>query len=539
MLPLPRLTAGRAPALRLASLALGFATLPAATTAPMPAPQKARPNIVILFTDDHAWQAISAYGDERKLNETPQIDRLAREGMRFDRCLVPNPLCGPSRATVLTGTYNHVNGFVNNTNREFDGSQVTFPKLLQAAGYQTAIVGKWHLGSAPTGFDYWNILPGQGRYYNPGMIENGQQKQVPGYVTDLITDRTLEWLDRRDKSKPFLLMSHHKAPHATWLPALRHLGADGDRRYPEPPTLFDDYAGRGIAERDQDVSLRYRMDEGDLKLTPPAELTPEQRAAWDAYYEPRNAAFRAANLQGDNLLRWIYQRFLHDYLACVRSVDESVGRVLDFLDREKLTENTIVIYASDQGFFLGEHGWLDKRWIFEESVRTPFLVRWPGVIQPGSVNRDMVSTVDFAETILEAAGLPIPEHMQGRSLVPLLRGERVADWRQSFFYQYFEYPGWNRVRPHEGVITDRYKLVHFFGTGEDYWELFDRQTDPHELTSVFGQPRYAEVQQQLSRELQRLRTEHKVPDEIPADWYGTKTQFPANSKRGKSLFTRP
>jgi arylsulfatase A-like enzyme len=475
------------------------------------------PNIVFIFADDHAWQAISAYNDPRKLLETPNIDRIGREGVRFDRCLVPNSICGPSRATVLTGKYSHANGFYNNTNSKFDGSQVTFPKLLQAAGYQTAIVGKWHLVSEPTGFNYWHILPGQGVYYNPPMIRNGERVKHEGYTTDLITDFSLDWLKKRDKAKPFLLMVHHKAPHREWEPALRHLGHDKDRKYPEPDTLFDDYAGRGKAEHEQDMTIEKTMNQRDLKLVAPTTLTPEQRKAWDAYYEPRNEAFRKANPQGKELVRWKYNRYLHDYLGCIKAVDESVGRLLKYLDDEGLAKNTIVVYSSDQGFYLGEHGWFDKRWIFEESLRAPLLVRWPGVTKPGSVNKDLVSNLDFAETFLEAAGQKVPAAMQGRSLVPLLKGQTPTDWRKSFYYHYYEYPGPHRVHRHYGVVTDRYKLVHFYEPDVNYWELFDLQKDPHELRSVYGRPEYAATQKELEAELKRLRQELKVPDPDPPE----------------------
>ncbi|MBC7365845.1 MAG: sulfatase [Undibacterium sp.] len=481
----------------------------------------APPNIVFIFSDDHAYQAISAYGDARKLLDTPNIDRIAKQGLRFDRCLVPNSICGPSRATVLTGTYNHINGFYNNSgNVRFDGAQTTFPKLLQKAGYQTAMVGKWHLGSDPTGFDFWQILVGQGIYYNPPMLRQGARVQTEGYVSDIITDASLDWLKQRDRSKPFLLMAQHKAPHREWEPALRHLDADRDRVYAEPPTLFDDYAGRGPAERDQDMTIEKTMNNRDTKLVAPAQLNPEQRKLWDAYYEPRNAKFRAANLTGKDLVRWKYQRYMHDYLATVRSVDESVGRILDYLEKEGLAENTIVVYASDQGFFLGEHGWFDKRWIFEESIRTPFLVRWPGVTKPGTTSRDLVSNLDFAATFLEAAGQPVPAEMQGRSLVATLGGRPPADWRKAFYYQYYEYPTPHRVRPHYGVVTDRYKLVRFYGVGDDYTELFDLQTDPHELRSVSGRPEYAATEAELTAELARLRRELKAPEQVPASWFG-------------------
>jgi arylsulfatase A-like enzyme len=479
-----------------------------------------RPNIVFIFSDDHAFQAVSAYGDPRKLVETPNIDRLAKEGMRLDRCLVTNSICGPSRATVLTGKYSHKNGFYNNSNSKFDGTQVTAPKLLQAAGYQTAIIGKWHLISDPTGFDFWQILPGQGVYYNPPMIRNGERIKTEGYVTDILTDATLDWLDKRDKTKPFLLMCQHKAPHREWEPALRHLNHDHDRKYDEPPTLFDDYSGRGIAEHDQDMMIAKTITPKDMKLIPPPQLTPEQRKEWDAYYVPRNEAYEKANLTGMELTSWRYQRYMHDYLGCIKAVDESVGRVLKYLDDKGLTENTIVIYSADQGFFLGEHGWFDKRWIFEESLRAPLLVRWPGVTKPGSTTRDIVSNLDFAETFLDAAGLPVPKEMQGRSLRPVLASQTPADWRKAFYYQYYEYPQPHHVRPHYGVITDRYKLVQFYGTGEDYTELFDMKEDPRELKSVFGQPAYAGTEKELQAELARLRKELEVPEHDAPETFG-------------------
>ena len=497
-----------------ASACLALGTWPGDTLAADPA--KKQPNIVFIFSDDHAYQAISAYGHPARLLETPNIDRLAKGGMRFDRCVVPNSICGPSRATVLTGKYSHMNGFYNNTNSRFDGSQATFAKLLQGGGYQTAIVGKWHLVSDPTGFDYWHILPGQGVYYNPPMIENGRDVQHQGYTSDIITDISIDWLKGRDKSRPFLLMYQHKAPHREWEPALRHLGHDGDRKYPEPETLFDTYAGRGLAEHEQDMTIAETMTDRDTKLVTPARLTPEQLEAWNAYYEPRNKAFREANLQGKDLVRWKFNRYMHDYLACIRAVDEGVGRVLDLLDEEGLADNTIVVYTSDQGFYLGEHGWFDKRWIFEESLRTPLLVRWPGVIKAGAVNANLVSNLDFAETFLDVAGLAAPDEMQGRSLVPLLKkGEVPSDWRKSFYYHYYEFPGPHDVRRHYGVVTDRYKLVRFYEPEADYSELFDLKEDPQEMLSVYGKPGYAEVQADLERELARLRAELKVPDEDP------------------------
>ncbi|MDP4897330.1 MAG: sulfatase-like hydrolase/transferase, partial [Akkermansiaceae bacterium] len=320
----------------------------------LPARSAERPNILFIFSDDHAWQAVSAYNSS--LIQTPNIDRIAEEGIRFDRCIIPNPLCGPSRATVLTGTHSHINGFWSNSQCTFDGSQITFPKLLQKADYQTAVIGKWHLGSDPTGFDFWEILPGQGDYYNPKMILNGEETKLEGYVTDIITDRSLDWLEKRDPSKPFLLMCHQKAPHRNWQPNGSKLNFDEGKVYPEPDNLFDDYSGRGKGASAQDMSIAKTMHRHDLKLSAPAGLNKEQRAVWDAYYQPRNEAFEKAGLEGDDLVRWKYQRYMHDYLACVSSVDDSVGRLLDYLKENDLEENTIVIYASDQGFFLGEHG---------------------------------------------------------------------------------------------------------------------------------------------------------------------------------------
>jgi len=480
-----------------------------------------RPNILFIMADDHAWQAVSAYNESRHLIQTPNIDRLAHEGMRFDRCLVVNSLCGPARASILTGTYSHINGFYNNVNCRFDGSQITFPKLLQQAGYQTAMIGKWHLESDPTGFDHWEILPGQGIYYNPTMIRDGQRIKHPGYVTDIITDMSLDWLKQRDPNKPFMLLCWQKAPHREWEPALRDLNFDHDRVYPQPDNLFDDYSGRGLAEHDQNMTIERTMQmKGDCKLATPKDLSPEQRTTWDAYYAPRNKAFLEKNLSGKELVEWKYNRFMHDYLGCIKGVDDSVGRILKYLDDSGLATNTIIIYSSDQGFFLGEHGWFDKRWIFQESARTPLLIRWPDMIKPGSVNTDLVSHLDLAETFLQAAGAPIPDRMQGRSLLPIFSGTTPADWRKAFYYHYYEYPFFHNVHPHYGVITDRYTLAHFYYPDVDYWELFDRAKDPHEMKSVFGDPDYAELQTNLMQEVFRQRAVLKEPATDDPKAYG-------------------
>ena len=483
-----------------------LAALGAAVTAPA---QSARPNILFVFADDHGWQAISAYGS--KLIQTPNIDRLAEEGMRFDRCFVTNAICGPSRAVVLTGKHSHLNGQITNGER-FDGAQVTMPKLLRGGGYQTAIVGKWHLKTEPTGFDYWEVLIGQGPYYNPRMRTAGGIVKHEGYTTEIITDLALDWLKKkRDPKKPFMLMYQHKAPHRNWAPGPKQLALFDDELIPEPPTLFDDYTGRGTAARQQAMTVARHLSRHDLKLAPQRGMTKTQQAAWDAAYGPKNAAFEAAELSGDALVRWKYQRYAKDYLRCIAAVDENLGRVLAYLDETGLADNTVVVYASDQGWFLGEHGWYDKRWIYEESMRTPFLVRWPEGIKPGSVSRDLVSNLDFAPTFLELAGVEAPAAMQGKSLVPVMKGKTPKDWRKSLYYHYYEYPGAHDVRRHYGVRGERYKLVFFYTLGE--WELYDLDEDPDELESVHADPAYATILDRMKTELSRLRKQYAVPED--------------------------
>jgi len=465
-----------------------------------------RPNIVLILSDDLAYQAVSAYGEKRALLKTPQMDALAEQGARFDRCLVTNSICGPSRAVILTGKYSHRNGFYNNSGQSrFDNTQQTFPRLLQAAGYTTAVIGKWHLNSDPVGFDYWNILPGQGVYYQPVMIEGGKKVQHAGYVTDAITESTLNWLKQRDKSRPFLLMMQHKAPHRPWDPDVQSLTQQPDHEYPLPETLFDDYRNRPFAVADTTMTIAKHFTDRDVKLQGPP-LNEAQQAVWNAYYQSRNRQFQGSSLQGHELVRARYQRYMHDYLSCVKSVDDSVGQLLHQLEEEGIADQTLVICTSDQGFYLGEHGWYDKRWIFEESLRTPFLVRWPGMVQPGTVNSDLVSLLDLAQTFCEVAGVPIPSDMQGHSLVPLLQGKKPADWRSSFYYSYYEYPNPHHVRPHYGVVTDRYKLFHIYGDADD-WVLLDRVTDPQELKNVHDDPARAGVVRELRAELTRLRAE--------------------------------
>ena len=393
------------------------------------------PNILFIFSDDHALQAISAYSSLMglpQINQTPNIDRIAREGMLMRHAMVTNSICAPSRAVILTGKHSHLNGILDNRLR-FDSTQVTFPKILQQTGYQTAMIGKWHLKTQPTGFDYWKVLPGQGHYYNPDFRTPNGRERIEGYVTDIVTDLSLDWLKNgRDPDKPFLLMSQHKAPHREWSPGPDHLTMYDDQEIPEPPTLFDDYSNRasGAANQDMTISKTMRLvhdnklielvDTNSVARQQRAALrryrrmTKEQRTAWDAAYGPKNKAFMEADLSGDELTRWKYQRYIKDYLRCIASVDDNIGQILDYLDESGLADNTVIIYSSDQGFYLGEHGWFDKRWMYEESLHMPFVIRWPGVIQAGSVNTDLIQNLDFAETFLDIAGAEIPTGNAGK-----------------------------------------------------------------------------------------------------------------------------
>ena len=490
------------------------------TESPGNAAPAARPNILFVYSDDHAYQAVSAYGFG--INDTPNLDRLATEGMLFEECYVTNSICGPMRAVVQTGKYSHRNGYFYNYQR-FDGSQQTFPKLLREAGYQTAIIGKWHLITPPQGYDYSEVLIEQGPYYNPPMIRNGTKVEHEGYTTDIITDLTLEWLaTKRDPAKPFMLMYQHKAPHRSWQPGPRHLNLFDGQTIPEPHSLFDDHSGLTQAAKTSDMSIEKTLTPYDLKFVPPKNLTAEQLDTWKAAYDPKNEAFRKQNLEGEDLIRWKYQRYVKDYLRCVASIDENLGRVLDYLDESGLAQNTIVVYTSDQGFYLGEHGWFDKRWIYEQSLRTPLLIRWPKVIAPGSVNRDIVSPLDFAETFLDVAEAPIPDDMQGSSLVPLLEGRSSADWRKSLYYQYFEYPAVHSVRRHYGVVDGRYKLIRFYEPDVDEWELIDLDADPGELRSFYDDPAYEKVQARLKEELAEHRRNLGVPEQDPPETYPQK-----------------
>ncbi|HEV8365717.1 MAG TPA: sulfatase [Gemmatimonadaceae bacterium] len=475
---------------------------------------RARPNILFIFSDDHAAHAISAYGSA--INKTPNLDRLAREGMIFRSAFVTNSICAPSRATVLTGQFGHLNGVPTNV-EALHPTTLTFPKLLRASGYQTAVLGKWHLKTLPNAdaFDYFEVVNDQGDYYNPLFMRPRDTVRVEGYATEIITDRALEWIGRRDQSRPFMLMLQHKAPHRPWQPGPAQLGLFEGSTFPEPPTLFDDWKGRAAPAHEQEMTIARHLDENDLKLVAPGNLTPAQLERWNAAYGAPNARFLAAKPEGDALVRWKYQRYIADYVRVVTAIDDNVGRVLAYLDSTGLARNTIVIYSSDQGFFLGDHGWFDKRWMYEESLRTPLLIRWPGVVRPRSVNQDLVQNLDYAETMLDMAGVPIPASMQGRSLVPLLRGKTPADWRDAIYYQYFEYPSWHMVRRHYGVRTKRYKLIHYYEV--DAWELFDLRRDPRELRSVYGDASYKTVLATMKNKLHQLRVQYHVPatDPVP------------------------
>ena len=493
-----------------------------------------QPNIIFIMTDDHANRAMSCYGSD--LIRTPNMDRIAREGMRFDNSFVTNSICAPSRAVMLTGKYSHMNGLRDNRD-EFDGSQQTFVKLLRAAGYFTAIVGKWHLKTQPTGFDYWNVLIDQGEYYNPRLIEQGDTTRVQGYTTDVITDIALKTIDNRDPNQPFCLLLHHKAPHRNWMPDAKHLSLFEDQDIPLPPTFWDDYATRSTAASTQDMRVADMYLSFDMKLMPgdfeketgtggngrfnPVPnwlatynaLTPDQRAAWDAHYDRIRQDFREKKPEGRALAEWKYQQYMKDYLRCVVSVDENIGRVLDYLDQHGLTENTIIVYTSDQGFYLGEHGWYDKRFMYEPSFRMPLLIRYPKRVKAGQVSKDLALNLDFAPTFLDYAGVPVPADMQGKSLRPLLEQKHKSGWRKSIYYQYYEYPhGWHKVKRHYGIRTGRYKLIHFYND-IDAWELYDLKKDPDELVNLADNPKDQRTVGKLKAELGKLRVEFKVPED--------------------------
>lgn len=531
-----------------------------------PADAQQRPNIVYIMCDDHAFQCISAYGSPiSKLAPTPNIDRIAERGMRFDRAFVENSLSTPSRACLMTGLYSNQNG-QRQLGEGIDTTRTFFTEQLQQAGYQTAVVGKWHMGCDPKGFDYYHIYNDQGQYYNPqyrGTDTDGKYIVEEGYSTDLTTDHALSFIEHRDTNKPFCLLLHHKAPHRNWLANTKYFGMYDNVTFPMPETFYDDYETRGSAVRTQKMSVTKDMRwEQDFKVpemldTANADswdsylslmnevnrMNPEQRIAWGKYYFPRNRRLLEARLTGKELDEWKYQNYIRDYMSVIKSVDESVGRVLDYLDSHGLTDNTIIVYTSDQGFYMGEHGWFDKRFMYEESLRTPLLIAYPGHIQPGTVCNKLVQNIDYAPTFLDLAGVSKPKELPGRSLTPIFKaGDKVKGWRNSIYYHYYDYPTYHMVRKHDGVRIDRYKLIHFYGAGGldavkenkyqrqpgtrehgcmtyltslgyfepkdsavNYNELYDLQADPHELNNLYGKPGYEKITKQLQKQLNDYR----------------------------------
>ena len=494
-----------------------------------PDQQTEKPNILFIMSDDHAVQAISAYDHPlSELAPTPNIDRLAEEGALFTHNYCGNSICGPSRATILTGLHSHEHGYMQNESRGFDGSQQTLPKIMGENGYETAIIGKWHLVSEPTGFDFWQILNGQGEYNNPDFITNGDTANYSGYATDLITDFTKDWLNERDSGKPFFLMMHHKAPHRNWMPAERHYDQYDDVDFPVPETYFDDYEDRYAAKR-QEMNIYRDMYEGhDLKMVESRgsrdlrfdpwphvwidRLTEEETERfWDAYRPKADSYFDLDTTNEESVALWKYQRYMEDYLATIKSVDESVGEVLDYLEENDMADNTIVVYTTDQGFYLGEHGWFDKRFMYEESMIMPMLARYPKEIEPGTEVTELTQNIDFAPTFLDFAGIEVPDSMHGKSFRKLLAGEEVDNWREALYYHYYEYPGFHSVRAHYGIKKRRYKLMHFYK--EDIWELYDLENDPHEVDNIYGEEGTEAITKELKQELRALQDQYEVPEE--------------------------
>ena len=473
-----------------------------------------RPNIVFIMSDDHAVSAISAYNDWlSELAPTPNLDRIAENGMLMTRTFNTNSICGPSRASILTGKYSHVNGFFKNEKGgDFDGSQITFPKLFQQAGYQTAVIGKWHLGTNPTGFDYSKVMinwGGQGTYFNPVFLENGRDTIVERkrHSTAQVAHDALKWLDKeRDKEKPFMLMYQFKAPHRPWEPAKEFQTLFTDEDFPHPSNFNDNYQGR-IAAQQQWMEIENHMNRRDLKIPPPAGLNKRELNDYFSYGNQGQFWTPSDTLEGAALKNWKYQTYIKDYLRCVAGVDKAVGQMLDYLKDSGLAENTIVIYTSDQGFYLGEHGWFDKRWMYEESFRMPFMISYPKRIESGTVNSNLLLNIDFAPTLLELAGISVPDDMQGTSFVSQLDMD-PNDVRDAVYYHYYEYPKWHKVQPHYGIRTNRFKLIHFYYS-MDEWELYDLDKDPNEMNNLYANPKYKKLIKQLKKKLKALQVEYK------------------------------
>ena len=481
-------------------------------------------NIVYIMTDDHTAQMMSCY--DKRYMHTPNLDRIAEHGVRFTSSYVANSLSGPSRACMITGKHSHANGFTDNTTCVFDASQPTFPKMLQRAGYQTAVFGKWHLESLPTGFDKWEIVPGQGDYYNPRFIEmNGDTINQKGYLTDLITDKSIDWIEnQRDKDKPFCILIHHKAIHRNWLSKIEDLHLYEDRTFPVPRNFYDDYEGRPAAaaqemsiDKDMDLIYDLKMDRDDLNsslkptyLNMIKRMNPQERKAWHEFYDSIASDFYSRDLKGRELAEWKFQRYVRDYMKVVKSLDDNVGRVLDYLEKSGLIENTLVVYTSDQGFYIGEHGWFDKRFMYEESFHTPLIMRLPeGFDRRGDIS-EMVQNIDYAPTFLEIAGAPIPDDMQGMSLMPLLRGDKNVKWRDALYYHFYEYPAEHSVKRHYGVSNGRYKLIHFYND-IDHWEFYDLLNDPYEMHNIYNVPAVKPLVEKMRHRLVELQKQYKDP----------------------------
>lgn len=490
----------------------------------------AQKNIILILSDDHAYQAISAYGDRfAKIAPTPNIDKLANEGIRFDRSYVGNSICAPSRATILTGKHSHKNGVITLKER-FNGNQPTIASVLQTSGYETAVIGKWHLKSDPVGFSYWDILIGQGDYYNSDFKTPKGKSIEKGYVTDVITDKAMNWIsEKRDQDKPFMMIIGNKAPHSNWIPPLQYLTTFDEVHIPEPKNLFDNYKTKSLAAGETDMTVekmpmgwycqvwskqgktpdRYNDFEGALWKRAYGRLSKDQKAIFDKAFDPKNEAFLKANLKGKDLVRWKYQRMMQNYLGCVKSVDDNVGRLTEFLKNQKLDKNTIVIYASDQGLFLGEHGWYDKRMMYEEAFKTPLIAYCPNTIPAKQVNTDLVQNIDYAPTILDFANVKIPEEIQGESLKPLFLGKKVKNWRENLYYQYYEYPAGHQIQKHEGIVGKRYKLIHFYQINA--WEFYDLKKDPKEMKNEYDNKKYQKKIKELKNELLKLKVQYQVP----------------------------
>ncbi|APY09633.1 sulfatase [Winogradskyella sp. J14-2] len=470
-----------------------------------------KPNIIYIMADDLTTQAISAYGGiYSDLAPTPNIDRIAKEGMLFQDVLCTNAICGPSRAAILTGNYSNLNGYYKNeSGGKFDETQWTFPQEFQKNGYQTSLFGKWHLGSEPQGFDvfkYHNSAGQQGHYWNPVYNINGKDTKVKGYSTNLSTDFAMDWLqNERKQDDPFLMVLQFKAPHRPWQPDKKYEQLWENIEMPYPSTFNDNYKGRELTAGNTEMTMEY-FSRRDMKFEEPANLKGKEKIKWAFYGAKPGEVVQPEGLNAEEGRKWRYQTYIKDYLACVKSVDDNIGRVLKYLDENNLTDNTIIVLTSDQGFYLGDHGFFDKRFIYEESIRMPFMVRYPKVVKAESVNDDIITNIDFAPTLLDLANIDTDQKMQGESFKSILEGQTPKDWEQAMYYHYYEFPYWHHVQPHYGIRTQKYTLAHFY-YNIDVWELYDLEKDPNQMNNVINDPQYAIVLSQLKSKLKELMKE--------------------------------